>query len=91
MESLNQKLDTFGMAGIIDSTAMWSPHVMDNVTQNTIVDAELSRYVDLSKAYFWNVSIKLLSSDVSPRPYPLLRLSELSKSLKDLLIHTMYS
>ncbi|KMQ89302.1 g-protein coupled receptor moody [Lasius niger] len=72
MESLNQNLDTFGMSGIMDGTATWLPRIMDNATQSTTVDAELSRYVDPFKAYFWNVpitmSIELSTSDASLRP-----------------------
>ncbi|CAL1675571.1 unnamed protein product [Lasius platythorax] len=41
MESLNQNLDTFG---IMDGTATWLPRIMDNATQSTTVDAELSRF-----------------------------------------------
>lgn len=45
MKSFEQSFNTFG--GMMDGATKWMPHVMDNITHDSIVDAELSRYVDL--------------------------------------------
>ncbi|XP_020289246.1 G-protein coupled receptor moody isoform X2 [Pseudomyrmex gracilis] len=43
MELLDQSLDTFGTAGMMDSTTTWLSQVAGNATQ-TIVDSDLSRF-----------------------------------------------
>lgn len=45
MESLDQSLDTFGTAGIMDGTATWLPRMPENATSTSmIVDEQLSRF-----------------------------------------------